>query len=220
MRFITLLGLMGILLLSGCQNWADKGGKTETTITSKEPIINNEGKVLGEKTTTIHVESQQPENPKTPAIINIEHDKNTGITKIDTTTGNSHNSSDAKIKGSLLNIIVYCGIALVVGGVAIGIFLKQIKWAVAVSATGAVMIIGAVLLAEYAVWFLVGFGILAVWGVFLLRDYIRQFKANNEQAKVLKELEEKGVVDTRKLPLSKTTRRIQESVIEKEKKKS
>lgn len=217
MKYLLFISLIGSLFLNGCSS-NDKGGITTTTIVSKEPILDNTGKTIGDKTTTVQVESKQPDNPKTPAVININHDAKSGITTIDTSTGNSFNTSDSKIKGGLLNIIVYCGIALVIAGVAIGIFLKQIKWAIAVSATGAVMIIGAVLLAEYAIWFLVGFGILAVWGFFVLRDYIKQWNANNEQAKIIKDLEDNGIIDTRKLPLSKTTKRIQEKVIEKAKK--
>lgn len=134
---------------------------------------------------------RQPDNAKTPAELNITQDPN-GYLTMGANTGNSHNIADlaainAKFKS--LNPLIIMGAVLMIIGVLAGWLTHNVKLGLLIGGTGVCMIILSVLLAEYAIYFLILAAIIAIGaGWYFLRNLGLNAKANIENIAVIEAL--------------------------------
>ena len=189
----TILILIVLMLFSSACSLSNRGGSATYDQTD---VITVDAQ--GKKTETITTKSSviQPDDPKSPATLIITPTKNG--TEIKANTGNSYNIDEILAGISLLRIPMYAGLGLIVVAVLVGVIFKQIQWAVAIGATGLGMAVGSYLLAKYAIWFLLGFGILAIYGVYLIRDYFIKHKGAEEMVMTVDAAKVAGAIDIEK----------------------
>lgn len=164
------------------------GGKIqETTVTT-------ETKPDGSKTVTEHkviTEIKQPDNPKGPAILNYD---NKG-TLIGMNTGFAYNIGQIMQELELLKIPMWAGLGLAaIGGILI-LAAKQMKWGFTFIAIGAAMSIGSFLLAKYAIWFMIGLGVVAVYLLWIFKDYFTKLKNADQLVTTVDVAAAAGVID-------------------------
>ena len=168
----TLLGGCGIL------KFKDEPGsgfiKQKTTITEQLPT----GTVKTTETSS-EISVKQPDNGKTAAGI-TQRDGNITIN-----TGNAHNTTQILANANLLTIPMYFGIAMIGLGVILGIFAANKTWAIIIGTTGVLMVVGTYLLAQYAIYFLLGLGIILLYVGYLLYDRLILKKSNEENIKAI-----------------------------------
>ncbi len=185
-KWLQAIFLGTILSLSSCDTLPKiHGGDVVYTKTTTTTVLdeNKNPKVTVEKTDIV---AHQPENAKTPAIINIDK----GDT-IRATTGESQDLSKIeKILASvgMLSPVIYAGIAMIIAGAGVFIFLKDAKWAIILGLVGGGMIAGAYLLVQYAMWFMLGVIALAIWGIYFLISHKKLQLANIENIGVVQAL--------------------------------
>jgi hypothetical protein len=168
-------------MIMGCSPYTQKGGNGSIRVTDG-PVV-------------IDAVVEQPESPRNSGTITVT---NNG-TKIVVSTGESRNDTDIIASANLLKVPMYAGIGLIIVGVLVGYFFRNIRWAIIIGCIGVTMIIGSYLLSKYAIYFLLGFAVLGIYGVFLLRDYILNKKSNEENVKLLQVLKKTGDVNEKKL---------------------
>lgn len=189
-RFLLILILMGSLL-AGCDDFNQHGGKGRLIFDDQVVVRQADGSTT---TTTYHseVDIGSAESPNKPAIVEYNKDEHKVIVKLD--TGTSRNDTAILASINLLKIPMYAGLVLIVIGVLVGIIFKNMKWAVAIGATGVGIAVGSYLLAQYAVYFLLGFGIIFAYGFYLLWDYMRRKKANIENVELIERAKSRGII--------------------------
>ncbi len=173
-------------LLVSCSG-IPKGGHSVFERTVTETVQTDAGpKVV---TTTTKVEVAQPENPTSPANIAVD-DK--GNVKAD--TGSAPDNAVALREVDLAKLPMFAGIALVVVGLIVGIFFAAM-WGVIIGIVGVGMIIGSYLLAQYAAWFLLGFGVLVAAGVYFVRDYFKTKSGLNDVVTSVEVAKKAGIMN-------------------------
>jgi hypothetical protein len=183
------------LCLLGC-NDSIRGGDSQVIVKDTTTQITETGDVVT-KDHSIIVDLQSPNSPNAPSTIIISKDKN-GVIRVETVISSAYNIASAIAKIGLLKIPMYAGVILLALGAVVFLIFKDIKWALAIGAVGGIMVVGSYLLAQYAIYFLLGFFILIAYGVWLLVDYMRQRRANDENTRGLQVLKETGLVDKEK----------------------
>ncbi len=186
-RYLILLFLC--LSLVGCDSFRNDGGSSG--IAKVTEVIAPDGT---KTTTTIKADAKQPSNPSDATTISFEL-KPDDTVLIRTIVAGSQNTTKDLAEVNLLKLPMYFGVGLIaLGGLAALVF-NQYKWGIGLGATGAAMIIGTYLLAQYAPYFLFGIGIAAVWGCWLLYDYTKRKQAADEIVTANQIARETGVID-------------------------
>ena len=190
--FITLAAII-LTLLGGCvdKNYAN-GGSGKVDYSEKVTTTETDGTVTVEEKTA-KVDLAQPENANKPGQINISDDKGQilGIN-----TGTSDNSvAKAGQANALLQPLIFVGGAMILGAVAVGLFLKQFKWALALGLSGAALIAGTFLLAQYPGFFLglliFGVAVALGYGAYIVYRQVIGHKANVELVASIQALKSK-----------------------------
>lgn len=189
--FLIIIVVLGTILTS-CGSYNAGGGAGGANYQEKTTTTAPDGTItVTEKTAVATI--QQPENPNESGSL-VFTDPNGGQIKLG--TGKSDNSIvKAKQTNDLLKIVIGLGAALILGGVAVGILLKQVKWAIAMGLVGAGMIAGSFLLAQYSMVFLclfvVGVVMLLGYGAFLIYKQFISHKANVENVALIQAIKPK-----------------------------
>lgn len=219
-RFLLLGTLCLTLLIGGCnESLKTKGGSGSVVIRNSVTEVDPNGNTKVSNTETIF-DVNQPDNPNKTAGIKY-HMNPDGSTDVSLTTGDSQNVASIAAGANLLRIPIYAGIALIPIALSVGYFTRNLKWAGIIGATGIIMIAGSYILSQYAIYFLGFLFILMVFGAYLLYDYYRQAKANNENVLLMQKLRRDGAIDLNKFKeaaektQSKSTKKIVDRIKEK-----
>lgn len=168
-RYLLLATLPLILLVSGCGSVPRyAGGQTSVKHTETVSETAPEGTTRVKENTT-EVTSSQPENAATPALIDINGKK------INTSTGQPQEvSAVATALGRInfLNPLLYAGIILILGGVAVFAITKNLNQAGIIAGAGLGMVVLSYLLVSYGMYILIGcLLVAAIAAVYLLYKY-------------------------------------------------
>ena len=177
--------IISSLFIFGCVSDYSDGGSTIFSKTTTESYA--DGKT---KSTTISAEVKQPDAPKNPATISFK-DNPDGTVDVKTDTGESQDLGKIKSAMSaigMLHPLVFAGAALCVLGILAAVIVRQYIWGAGLFFGGLAMSLGAVLIAQYAVYFGI-IGVLAlIWLLYTLYETKANKKANAENVKVVEKL--------------------------------
>lgn len=186
-KYAIILLLGAFLALSACggsglfSSPTTDGGNASVVESNKETKFDETGKPTSVTEHKIEGKMKQPDNPTGGMGFRLGKDKNGNATITAETDGGSQNNTKILAQFSLAKIVTFAGVAMVFAGLAVGYFTKNVKWALIVGLTGVGMAILAQVMVAYAGFFLLGILALAGYGAYLVRDYIRQRKAVEEQ---------------------------------------
>jgi hypothetical protein len=113
---------------------------------------------------------------------------------VKTDTGSAPDNAVALKEVDLAKIPMYCGIGLVLLGIGVAFFFAPI-WGIIIGIVGGAMIIGSYLLAQYAAWFLLGFGVLIAAGIYFVRDYFKTKSGLNDVVTSVEVAKKAGIID-------------------------
>lgn len=214
MKFVCLFIICFVSML-GCQSGYD-GGSISVNFSDTESAQRLNGAVVS-RDNSLKVNVDAPSAPDGPSTVVIEKQAD-GIVKVTTQISKSHNIAGTLAKINLLQIPMYAGVALMLLSILIFWFLKDLRWAGIFFIVGATMVVGTYLLAQYAIYFMLGLAVVIIYGIYLLYDYFRQRKANDENVSLIQLLKNKGLIAKETLSdfadaiQSDTTKKIVEKV--------
>jgi hypothetical protein len=175
------------MMLTASCGGIPKGGHSGFERTVTETVQTPEGPKV--TVTTTKVEVAQPENPTSPANIVVDEKGN-----VKTDTGSAPDNAVALREVDLAKLPMFAGIALVVVGLVVGLFFAAM-WGMIIGIVGVGMIIGSYLLAQYAAWFLLGFGVLIAAGIYFVRDYFKTKSGLNDVVTSVEVAKKAGIID-------------------------
>lgn len=198
-----VIGLGLLVGLAGCSTSMalPKPGEARITESSRTTMVMSPD---GTQTTTedreVTTEIKQPESPKGPTPIKYESED--GKTSISTEISPSHDNSSVFAAASNVRSLTWIGAAMILLGVGVAWFLKQVKWGVVIGAVGISLIVLGFLLVQYPMVFLIGailggLTLLAFGGNFLYQYFVRS-RANKENVALIETIKNEYLTDEQK----------------------
>lgn len=196
---VIIIGVLAGVSLLGCAT-ANKGGKGTITQRS-ETITSPDGTVTVVEERKAEVD--QPDSPKDAATMTVSKDDK-GDFRINISTGTAHDNASSIASINLLKIPMYGGIGMLGIGAVILILSKgsKIVPALILGGTGILMIILSYTLAQYAMWYFLGFlaavGVGIWWVVVHFDTFRKSRKALDEITTSVETAKRIGAVDPEK----------------------
>lgn len=199
LKYFSIFLVAVTLTLVGCGTPAGlikDGGSANATISWVVENPQPDGTIQKE-TNTVQVNAQQPQNPTGGNGLRISKKKD-GSFDIVSNPGASTDNTDDILSFDLVKMVwIFAGI-LIVAGLIVGFALKNYIWAIVLGLTGISMGILAYLLVQYAAYFLLGIGVLFLFGCYLAYKHFYVKRALTQTVKLVDVAKESGIIDEEK----------------------